>query len=85
MTRIVKIRINDQTKVLYTSFDGLEINKVLAIEEYKQIETPRSKEELKIKIAELSEQLRGLDKVVGVVKTRNFEESDGKNFLEIFS
>jgi hypothetical protein len=61
MTRIVKIRINDQTKVLYTSFDGLEINKVLAIEEYKQIETPRSKEELKIKIAELSEQLRGLD------------------------
>jgi len=24
-------------------------------------------------------------KVVGVVKTRNFEESDGKNFLEIFS
>jgi hypothetical protein len=28
---------------------------------------------------------QGKTKVVGVVKTRNFEESDGKNFLEIFS
>jgi hypothetical protein len=61
MARNVEIEINNEKLFLSVSFDGLEVNKVYSAEEYKKISIPKSREQVRVELAALLEQLKQFD------------------------